>query len=204
MLHRLQEWFLGHAWIYNWIRPAVLGGFDFSECYHWLEATPNDVIVDVGCGFGESLRYLPAFRSYHGFDTSSRAIQHFRNHHGGDPRIVLYERELTAADLDQIRPTKVLLMGILHHLRRDQAEQLLGWFSGRPHLEKIVTQDPVYRRGQWINNLLCWLDRGKFVLDQAGYEQRVTAAGLTIQHRIHCSSGNRLAHYLCLGLSPGA
>ncbi|MBT9589243.1 class I SAM-dependent methyltransferase [bacterium] len=201
MSNRLSEWFLGNAWMYNWIRPFVLGGFDFSEAYQWLDTNPSDVIVDVGCGFGEALRYLPSFQAYHGFDTSERAIGHFRQKHGGDSRIHLHQGEMTWENLQRIKPTKVLLMGILHHLDRSQALQLLGWMRSQPTLQRIVTQDPLYQSGKWINNLLCWLDRGRYVLDQAGYEQLVRDSGLEIQHRIHCSSGNRLAHYLCLGLS---
>ena len=201
MSNRLREWILGNAWIYNWIRPLLLGGFDFSEGYNWLDTRPTDIVVDVGCGFGEALRYLPSFQAYHGFDTSERAINHFKKQHGNDPRITLYQRELNLEDLERIRPTKVLLMGILHHLDRDQAMRLLGWIGAQPGLQKIITQDPVYQNGKWINNLLCWLDRGRYVLDQAGYEQLVRDSRLEIRHRIHCSSGNRLAHYLCLGLS---
>ena len=36
--------------------------------YESLEAEASDVIVDVGCGTGDALRYLPSFKSYHGFD----------------------------------------------------------------------------------------------------------------------------------------
>ena len=202
MLHQVKEWLLGNFWLYNWIRPFLLGGFDFSKCYDWLDVGPEDVVVDIGCGFGQSLTHLSAFKAYHGFDIDARAIQHCRQKFAKDGRISLYQRDLTQQDLDRIRPTKVLMMGLLHHLRPDQALQLLGWLSQQPGLRKSVTQDPVYLPGQWINNLIARLDRGRFVQDQMGYEKFMELSGLTIRHRIHCASGSGLTHYFCLGLAP--
>lgn len=200
MVRQVKEWLLGNYWLYNWIRPLVLGGFDFSRCYQWLEVGPEDVVVDIGCGFGQSLTQLGAFQAYHGFDIDARAIQHCRQKFDGDGRITLYQRNLTQQDLESIRPTKVLMMGLLHHLTPEQALQLLGWLSQLPGLRKSVTQDPVYLPGKWINNLIGRLDRGRFVQDQQGYERLVELAGLSIQQRIHCASGTGWAHYFCLGL----
>ena len=64
----LRELFFGATWVYTRLRPRFFGGLDYAPVYAWLEAGDDDVIVDVGSGFGDSLRYLDRYHAYHGFD----------------------------------------------------------------------------------------------------------------------------------------
>ena len=63
----LYQRLLGHPFVYNHIRPFVVGGVDWSPLYNNLEAGPEDVILDVGCGTGIAHDYLPGFAAYHGY-----------------------------------------------------------------------------------------------------------------------------------------
>jgi len=196
----LREAVFGQGWIYNWLRPLTLGGFDFSAAYEWLECGPEDVVLDIGCGFGYSLPRLGKFGAYYGFDTSKRAIAALQKNYGSDPRIQVEARECRADDVAAIRPTKVILFGILHHLSDAQAAEILGWLAALPTPPSVVTEDPVYRKGYWLNNLLCWLDRGRFVRHQEAYLQMVQGAGWRANWQHLCRSGNGWAHYLLMGL----
>jgi SAM-dependent methyltransferase len=78
-----------------------------TPVYRSLEADANDVIVDVGCGTGDALRYLPTFKAYHGFDIDPVAIEFARKRAAGRPGVVYVARALTAEDLASLRPSLV-------------------------------------------------------------------------------------------------
>jgi SAM-dependent methyltransferase len=197
----LLEWFFGNRFIYTFLRPLSLGGFDFSAVYRFLDVNSDDVVLDIGCGFGYSLEHLSEFRAYYGFDTSQRAIDALRQRFGHDPRVQAFQRVARREDFQQLKPTKVLLMGLLHHLSPVEAESLLFDLGQTESVQRVGSEDPVYRPGRWINNLLCFLDRGRYVRTREGYLDLVDRSGWQVEREMPCTSGNGLADYLCLGLS---
>ena len=80
----LYERILGHPFVYNRIRPLVVG-IDMSTFYAHAGVGAGDVVLDVGCGTGDALRYLPAFERYVGLDTDARALEFARAAHGDRP-----------------------------------------------------------------------------------------------------------------------
>ena len=198
---QLKELIFGTPWIYRRLRPALLGGFDFSRVYNWLECEGSDVIVDIGCGFGSALEHIHQFKEYHGFDTSLRAIEWMKSEYPA-PNIHLYPREATALDLQRLLPTKLTLMGLLHHIDDNQAGELLSHLAESKSLRKVITSDTVFVRGRCINNILCRLDRGRWTRSQKGYENLVGKYGLRIEQRFTVETGFRFAQYFCMGLSP--
>ncbi|RYE84967.1 MAG: class I SAM-dependent methyltransferase, partial [Myxococcales bacterium] len=50
-----------------------------------LRPRPGDVLVDIGCGTAEILRYLPGGVRYYGFDLSPEYIEAARERHDGRP-----------------------------------------------------------------------------------------------------------------------
>jgi SAM-dependent methyltransferase len=199
LYHRI----LGHPFVYDHVRPFVVGGIDMSPVYGSLEAGPDDVILDVGCGTGIAHEYLKGFRAYHGFDTDPVAIK------AATAKTVAanvhYEcRLLTPDDVAQIRPTRVILSGILHHLTDDEALALLRMCGSASSDVRIVTADPVYLRGEWVSNGLAFFDRGKFVRKHPGYTGLAERAGLRIVRdeiiRLHPTKGRVL--FLMMRLEP--
>ena len=197
---------LGHPFVYNRVRPWVVGGIDMTAFYESLEANATDVIVDVGCGTGDALRYLSSFKAYYGFDVDARAIEFARERAAGRPDVTFEARPVTAEDLASIQPTVGILAGLLHHMDDVESVRLLELLAGAPSIRRIATQDPVYLPGERVSNLLARLDRGRFVREEDGYRGLVNRAGLRIESlriaRSQAESGR--AGYLIMTLAGPA
>lgn len=197
---------LGHPFVYNRVRPWIVGGVDMSPVYASLGAGPSDVIVDVGCGTGDALHYLPSFKTYHGFDVDPVAIEFARKEAAGRPGVAYEARVLVEEDLRSIRPSLAILAGLLHHLDDDSATELLGMLARTKSIRRLVTQDVVYLPGEKVSNFLAWLDRGKFVRREEGYRQLAAQADLDVESgrviRSHPTSGR--ARYFVMTLSTAS
>jgi SAM-dependent methyltransferase len=193
---------LAKPFVYERVRPWIIGGLDMSPVYERLEAGETDVVVDIGCGTGDALRYLRTFAEYHGFDVDAKAIEHARERAAGRAGVTLHARAVTQDDLSTLQPSRVIMAGLLHHLEDSEAIALLTMLAHTPSIRRIVTQDVVYLPGERVSNLLARLDRGKFVRNEHGYRKLVGAAGLELQDariiRSHPASGRAL--YLVLTL----
>jgi len=199
----LYERILGVPWVYDRLRPLVVGGFDLSRIYAWIEAGKDDIILDVGCGTGHAMKHLDAFRGFHGFDTDERALLRFRQKYP-QSNVHLHARVVTAPDIERLRPNKVLLMGLLHHLSDAQAGLLLRSLRNANTISRVITWDTVYVRGKYSSNLLAWLDRGRYTRQDAAYVQLMESAGWQIVHPQQFCSGNGLALYFATCLTPNA
>jgi SAM-dependent methyltransferase len=194
---------LGHPFVFNRIRPLFVGGIDWKPLYDALDAGPDSIILDVGCGMGIAHQYLRGFREYHGFDTDPVAINVARQNTAG-ANIQYQCRLLTEDDVERIRPTHVLFSGLLHHLSDEEALRLLGMCGSAPSVDRIATADTVYLPGRYVSNFLAFLDRGRFVRNTEGFVALAKAANVEVVRqqivRSHPTSGRAL--YLVMTLSP--
>lgn len=182
------DWFYGIPWVFQKLRYWVLGGFDFGPAYQRLNVGENDVILDIGCGMGDSMQHLKAFHRYYGFDTDNRAIETFRKQHSA-PNIILNNRVCTAEDIRQLQPTKCILIGLLHHINDVDACTLLQSLAEATQLKGVVTLDTVYVPGRWINNVFAAADRGRFVRTTEQYRQLFSSAGMDVQEEFWIVTG---------------
>ena len=198
----LYDRILGIPFVYTRIRPLVVGGIDMSASYENLAVEPDDVVVDVGCGPGEALKYLRAFGSLHGFDTDSIAISYARKLAAGRANVTFEAREVTADDLAKLKPARVMMNGLLHHLSDAQAIELLGMCARLPTVRRIATLDVVILPGEPVSNFLARLDRGKFVRDQDGFHALAARAGLVVTRNeiVRSSPNGGRALYLLMAL----
>lgn len=201
----LHERLLGHPWVYDRLRPLVVGGIDMTPAYRNLGAAADDVVVDVGCGTGDALRYLDACVAYHGFDTDPRAIAHARKRAAERRDVHYHGRAPSPADFGQIRPTRIMLSGLLHHLPDSEALELLALCAHTPSLRRVATSDVVYLPARPVNNLLAWLDRGRHVRHVEGYRALARTAGLRIvrEEIVSCHPTRGRAMYFLMALEPG-
>ena len=199
----LYERIMGNPWVYDCLRPWFLGGIDIKHVYETIQPVESEVILDVGCGTGAALQYLDGFAHYHGFDTDPVALKAVEKKYSDTHNITLHNRILTAGDVLEIKPNKVLLMGLLHHLSDQEARQLLDSIAAAPTVKRIISWDVYYGSGlkHCISNALARVDRGKFVRKTPAYRQLAKSAGFRIEKEFFFRSGNGFASYfvMCLG-----
>jgi SAM-dependent methyltransferase len=195
---------LGNPFVYNTIRPLVVGGIDLSSLYGALETTDEDVVLDVGCGTGDALNYLKRFKQYWGFDIDEIAVSYARNRFGTKHDVVFQTKLLEKKDVDEIQPTRVVLAGLLHHLADHEVLGLFSTLARSPNLSRLVTQDIVYLPGELVSNFFARLDRGRYCRSQKEYETLVESAGFAVVCssivRSHPTRGR--AKYLIMSIEP--
>lgn len=136
----------------------------------YLTIQPGMRIIDIGCGPGYILRYLPQGVDYIGFDIASTYIEHANKLFGNRGRF--FCRYFDAAAAKEFAAADIVMMnGVLHHI---SDEELKGTLTNARDVLKeggvLFTLDGCYRHGQ--SRIAKWLldnDRGQFVRDQNGY-----------------------------------
>src|SRR5262249_44672894 len=176
----LYQRLLGTPFVYNHLRPLALGGIDMSPLYQRLSAGRNAVVLDIGCGTGDALRYLNEVEQYVGLDTDEVAIAFAKERFCLRSEVRFECRRITADDVARLNPTHVVMAGLLHHLTDDEALALFGNIRRSNRLERIATSDIIYLRGKWLNNLFASLDRGRYCRTKGAYEALAAGGGFEV------------------------
>lgn len=144
-------------------------------------------IVDVGCGTGQILNFLPREIEYHGFDLDPNYIETARARHGDRGRFDC--ADITTLPAEAIPPCDLAIaVGLLHHLDDDGARALLTNLARRlAPGGRLLTIDGVWEAGQSpIARAILARDRGQNVRDASGYLALVpdgfASSRLTVRH----------------------
>ncbi len=127
-------------------------------------------LVDVGCGTGEILEFLPPDTMYYGFDLDPNYIASARRRYGTRGHFEC--ADITTLPASAIPPCDVVLaIGLLHHLDDDAARDLLSHLAQRLGPGgRMITVDGVWEPGQSrIARAILARDRGQNIRDVAGY-----------------------------------
>jgi len=154
---------LNLPWAYQmWGSVVGSDGYRKTLAREHIRARPSDRILDVGCGPGSMVPYLPR-SEYVGFDANPDYIQQaqrrFPEAHFTCDRVNEYN--LPQSEYFDI----VIALGILHHLDDQEAVQLFR--MARRTLKpqgRLITLDGVWVAGQSrFAKFLLSRDRGRFV-----------------------------------------
>lgn len=195
---------LGTPFVYDVVRPAVVGGIDMSPLYDLLTGPARRAVLDVGCGTGDALKHLSDTDEYLGIDTDPIAIDAAKRRYGSRPNVRFECRHVHANDVVDFAPTGVVLAGVLHHLTNEEGEGVLRLVAGSPNLVRIVTSDIVFLPGMLFNNVLAMMDRGRHCRHPDAYASIARAAGLDVLHAATMPSapGNDRVQYHLMALTP--
>jgi SAM-dependent methyltransferase len=178
------------AWpaLYHHVRQCITGGMPFRRfvTLYGLE-DPSERIADLGCGPADILRYLGPGRrpqSYLGIDLSKSYLEaaEWRAAAAGiDARFLAMDLTRLPTDpmmqgrlielLEEERISRVLLLGVLHHIPDAAASATLDLIHRASCVQTLVTQDMVTIEGHRLNNLWCRADRGLHIRDESGYDE---------------------------------
>ena len=158
-------------WAYQ-LYWTLIGGVARSRILvaEYIRPKPGDRILEIGCGPGTIVPYLPP-SEYVGFDASSHNINRARKQFPQAKFIC--ERVSTYTLPQRAYFDLVLALGIVHHLDDAEAEQLFRIaFEALKPGGKLVTLDGVWIDGQSAaERYLLAHDRGRFVRTAAAYTQ---------------------------------
>ena len=166
---RLRDGALGRARVYLAVQKLLGADRLRRRCVDRLQPRDGERILDVGCGPGYILDYMPSV-IYHGFDTNPDYIEYARRRFAGHGHF--YCEEFTVRHLDTLFPVDAaLLMGVLHHLPNDVGHAVVDLMrqvlapAGR-----LITLDPCLEEGgSAIARYMATNDRGAYVRDRRGY-----------------------------------
>jgi SAM-dependent methyltransferase len=150
----------------------------------FLRPEPGDRILDIGCGTGEILPFLPAVE-YVGFDLSSQYIASARARYGDRGRF--YRADVLEADLGGELPFDlVIAMGVIHHLDNMGADRLIAISAAILNpTGRLVTFDGTFLAGQ--PRVARWLlerDRGEYVRSPEAYVALAASHFADVRHHV--------------------
>jgi SAM-dependent methyltransferase len=138
-----------------------------------IDSRPGDCVLDIGCGPGALLKYLPHV-TYIGLDRNESYITQARRDHGAHGNFIcddvanFGQHGFPLADV-------AVAIGLLHHLDDDLSRQLLSAVIAtlKPG-GRLITADPCFHAGQSpIIRFVVAHDRGQNVRTIDQYEALV-------------------------------
>jgi SAM-dependent methyltransferase len=154
----------------------LVGGDYAAYVSEFVKPRPGDKVLDIGCGPGDMLAFLPNV-DYLGLDISSDYIDAARTRYGSTGRFLCADVSAAAIGDEVGTFDLVLATGVVHHLDDDQAAALfrLARAALRPG-GRLITYDGCYTPEQ--SRLARWVlskDRGQFVRERDEYVRLASA-----------------------------
>jgi SAM-dependent methyltransferase len=141
-----------------------------------IRARPGDHILDIGCGPGALLRYLPEV-AYVGIDRNAACIRRAQQAYGGKGQFKC--DDVVNFDASSMAPVDIAVaIGLLHHLDDATAARLLSAAAKilKP-TGRLITADPCFHASQSpVIRFVVSHDRGRHVRQIERYRELVGSA----------------------------
>lgn len=178
---------LTHPQVYDAVQ-WTLGGPDAMSRYvrEVIRPEPGARILDIGCGPGSIVGFLPKTVRYTGYDMNADYVLAARRRFRGQAEFFQGRVGATSPLPDAGSFDLVTANSLLHHLDDDDVHALME--AARVHLRPggtFVTLDPVRVGGASpIARLLVGMDRGHRVRSAEGYRALLASAFDVIEDRV--------------------
>jgi SAM-dependent methyltransferase len=129
----------------------------------YVRARPGERVLDVGCGTGELLKWLPAGVAYVGVDIDAAYIERARAKHGDRAEFVC--ADISSHPYERESFDVAIGYGILHHLDDVTCRDALGRIVLALRRDgKAVFGEPCRTPGQgFVERTLLDHDRGRYI-----------------------------------------
>lgn len=200
----LREWknrVLATPWVYDMVRPLVVGGLDLAAQARFCDTQSSDRIFDLGCGTARLVGHLH-FQSYLGADLDPVALA--RAARMASNRVRFFAGDAWDDELRALNPTCVLMIGVVHHLSDAEFRRLVHRLTeGGSRSRRLVAIDVTFFKGMGVNNVLSRLDRGQHVREIAAYERLYAECGLRVARKEELPTRAGYVRYIAFDLRSG-
>lgn len=152
-------------WVYKLLQTAV-GAGKFRQYFidHHVRPKSGERILDIGCGPGEIVPYLPEGVEYIGYDISPQYIDWAKHRFAGRGEFFAGPFQQSELGRHQSFDTAIVI-AVLHHLDDDEARNLLSLLKRAVRVGgRVITADLVSIDGQNpIAQMMVDWDRGQNV-----------------------------------------
>lgn len=167
---------LRNGLVYDLFQTALGSSSVYGEyARNYLRLKDGYKVLDIGCGTGKLLDFLPDGIDFTGCDYSERYIEKAKTKYGEKGQWI----HVDSNDLNSLFPTDkkfdvVMANGLFHHLNDAEVSGLVKTArSLLDHNGVFMSIDICKSASNFLGNVLASVDRGKNVRDLIGYKQLV-------------------------------